>query len=46
MLSNVIEHKDKENKILKKWLQEHKNYRKIEYNGKARGRKEVIIINY
>ena len=46
MLSNVIEHKNKENKILKKWLKEHKNYRKVEYKGKARGRKEVIIINY
>lgn len=46
MLSNVIEHKDKKNTILEKWLEENEDYKKIEYTGKSRGRKEVIIINY
>ena len=46
MLSNVMEHKDKENLILKKWLEKHRNYKMIEYRGKSRGRKEIIIINY
>ncbi len=43
MLSNVLEHKDKENAILKEWIKEN-NLRIIEYDkGK---RKEVLIINY
>ena len=46
MLSNVLEHNGKENILLKKWLKENKKYKKINYTGKARGRKEIIIINY
>lgn len=46
MLSNVIEHNNKKNEILDKWLKKNKQYKKIEYTGKARGRKEIIIINY
>ena len=46
MLSNVMEHNGKQNFILEKWLEENNNYKKIEYKGKSRGRKEIIIINY
>ncbi len=46
MLSNVMEHNGKQNFILEKWLEENNNYKKIEYIGKSRGRKEIIIINY
>lgn len=46
MLSNVIEHNDKKNDILEDWLKKNKKYKKIEYTGKAKGRKEIIIINY
>ena len=46
MLSNVLEHKEKKNKILIDWIKEN-NYRVIEYNEKARkNRKEVLIVNY
>lgn len=46
MLSNVIYHKDKTNKILTDWIKNN-NFKVINYNEKARGnRKEVIIINY
>lgn len=47
MLSNVLVHNDKKNKILQKWLKENKNFRKISYKGKSKSkRKEVIIVNY
>lgn len=49
MLSNVIEHKDKENKILKKWLKDNPQYKMIEYGqkaGRSRLRNEIIIVNY
>lgn len=49
MLSNVIEHKDKENKILKKWLEDNSQYKMIEYGqkaGRSRLRNEIIIVNY
>lgn len=46
MLSNVLIHKDKENLILKKWIKEN-GFKIIDYNGKARGnRQEIIVINY
>lgn len=46
MLSNVLEHKEKKNKILIDWIKEN-NYRVIEYKEKARkNRKEVLIVNY
>lgn len=44
MLSNVLEHKDKTNKILKKWIKENK-FKLIQYEGKSK-RKEIIIVNY
>ena len=44
MLSNVLEHKDKTNKILKNWIKENK-FKLIKYEGKSK-RKEIIIINY
>lgn len=46
MLSNVLEHKEKKNKILIDWIKEN-NYRVIEYKEKTRkNRKEVLIVNY
>lgn len=46
MLSNVLEHKEKKNKILIDWIKEN-NYRVIKYKEKARkNRKEVLIVNY
>lgn len=46
MMSNVLEHKGKENNILIDWIKEN-NYRVIEYKEKARkNRKEVLIVNY
>lgn len=44
MLSNVIEHKEKTNEILKKWIKKNK-FELIEYKGKSK-RKEIIVINY
>lgn len=47
MLSNVLEHKDKENKLLKDFIENNKNLKVIYYPEKTRGnRKEVIILNY
>lgn len=47
MLSNVLEHKDKHNVILEKWLEKNINYKLVKYKGKAaKNRKEIIIINY
>lgn len=47
MLSNVLEHKDKENKLLKDFIKENDNFKVIYYPEKTRGnRKEVIILNY
>lgn len=47
MLSNVLIHNEKKNKILEKWLKENKNFHKISYKGKNKSkRKEIIIINY
>lgn len=43
MLSNVLEHKGKENVILKQWISEN-GFRLIEISNKKR--KEIIIINY
>ena len=46
MLSNVLEHKDKKNDLLIKWIKDNK-FKVIEYTEKARkNRKEVIIVNY
>ena len=46
MLSNVLEHNNKENIILKKWIEENK-FKTIEYKGLIRShRKEIIVINY
>lgn len=46
MLSNVLEHKEKKNELLIKWINEN-DFRVIEYTEKARkSRKEVIIVNY
>lgn len=46
MLSNVLTHKNKTNKILKEWIEKN-NFKVISYNQKTRGnRAEIIIINY
>lgn len=46
MLSNVLTHKDKTNRILKEWIEKN-NYKIIKYDEKARGnRAEIIVINY
>lgn len=46
MLSNVLEHKGKENYILKGWLGKN-NYNVYEYGQSARGkRKEILVTNY
>ena len=46
MLSNVLEHKEKKNELLIKWINDN-GFRVIEYTEKARkSRKEVIIVNY
>ena len=46
MLSNVLEHKEKENTILKDWVA-RKGFHITKYDGKARGnRKEIIVTNY
>lgn len=46
MLSNVLEHKEKQNDLLKKWIKEN-GFNVITYEGKARKkRNEVIIVNY
>ena len=46
MLSNVLEHKDKKNNLLIKWINDN-GFRVIEYTEKTRkSRKEVIIVNY
>ena len=46
MLSNVLIHRNKENLILRKWIQDN-GYKIIENNDKIKKiRKEVIIINY
>lgn len=46
MLSNLIVHKERKNKILQEWLNRN-NYKIIEYKGKGgRGRKEILIVNY
>lgn len=47
MLSNVLVHNEKKNKILQRWLKANKNFHKISYKGKNKSkRKEIIIINY
>ena len=43
MLSNVLEHKGKENTILKEWVKEN-NLKVIEV--KNNKRKEVLVVNY
>jgi DNA adenine methylase len=46
MLSNVLDHKDKHNDLLEKWIKKNK-FNIIQYTGKARkGRKEILITNY
>ncbi len=46
MLSNVITHKGKINKILVDWINLH-NYRVIKYTDKVRKtREEIIVVNY
>lgn len=46
MLSNVLTHKDKTNRILKEWIEKN-NYKIIKYDRKARGnRAEIIVLNY
>lgn len=46
MLSNVLTHKDKTNRILKEWIEKN-NYKIIKYDGKTRGnRAEIIVLNY
>lgn len=53
-LSNVIEHKGKDNKLLKKFIEENEtivnyldfNYNNSSYNSKGKGSKEVLITNY
>ena len=51
-LSNVIEHKGKENKLLKEWSKKYKiiyldkDYSNSSYNTKREKSIEVLIINY
>lgn len=46
MLSNVLVHKEKTNKLLESWIKVN-NFKVIEYKGKARkNRKEIIVVNY
>lgn len=51
-LSNVIEHKGKENKLLEEWSKKYKtiylenDYSNSSYNTKKGNSKEVLIINY
>ena len=46
MLSNILTHKNKTNKILKEWI-ESNNFKIIKYDRKARGnRAEIIVLNY
>ena len=51
-LSNVMEHKEKENKLLKEWSKKYKviyldnDYSNSSYNTKKGKSKEVLIINY
>lgn len=46
MLSNVLEHKNKENNILKEWIKKN-NFRVIECPvDKTKGRKEILVVNY
>lgn len=46
MLSNVLNHKDKSNEILKNWL-EKSDYRVIACDAPTRGhREEIIVVNY
>lgn len=46
MLSNVLEHKGKENILLKNWIEKN-GFKIIPYFGKTRGnRSEIIVINY
>ena len=51
-LSNVMEHKGKENKLLKEWSKKYKviyldnDYSNSSYNTKKGKSKEVLIINY
>ena len=46
MLSNVLEHKGKQNELLKNWIQKN-HFRLIECEWKTRkGRKEILVVNY
>lgn len=46
MLSNVLEHKDKRNEILREWI-DRNGYNITFYGEKARGnRAELIVTNY
>jgi len=53
-LSNVLEHKDKKNKLLEKFIEENEttvnyldfNYNNSSHNSKGKGSKEVLITNY
>jgi adenine-specific DNA-methyltransferase len=46
MMSNILEHKEKENTILKDWISRN-SYHVTKYERKTRGnRKELIITNY
>ena len=46
MLSNVLKHKNLENKVLTSWIKKN-NFKIIKYNGKTRkNRNEIIVVNY
>ena len=51
-LSNVIEHKGKENKLLKEWSKKYRviyltsNYSNSSYNKKKKKSIEVLVVNY
>lgn len=46
MMSNVLEHGDKKNDLLIKWIKNN-NYKIIKYNKPTRkGRKEILVVNY
>ena len=46
MMSNVLEHKGKQNTLLIEWIKDN-DYQIVTYRGTARkGRKEIVVINY
>ncbi len=47
MLSNVLIHNGKENKLLSEWLDKNRQYKVVEYDKLVKGdRRELLIVNY